>query len=101
MTIVLHLVFLMLYKRIVVNWQAIQVTKRRVSVLTNLGKAMVCRWLRRGFRDHATPSGGAHYVEAFLLWPSVYRPSMLRRVAAMAPLIVRICATEGGWLLGL
>ena len=47
--IVLHFVFLMLYKRFVVNWQAIQVTKRRVSVLTNLGKAMVCRWLRRGF----------------------------------------------------
>jgi len=49
MTIVLHFVFLMLYKRFVVNWQAIQVTKRRVSVLTNLGKAMVCHWLRRGF----------------------------------------------------
>ena len=49
MTIVLHFVFLVLYKRFVVNWQGIQVTKRRVSVLTNLGKAMVCRWLRRGF----------------------------------------------------
>ena len=58
MTFVLHFVFLMLNKRVVVNWQAIQVTtfaafatfatKRRVSVLTNLGKAMVCRWLRRG-----------------------------------------------------
>ena len=65
MTIVLHLVFLMLYKRIVVNWQAIQVTKRRVRTLTNVGKAMVCHRLRRGFRDHATPSGGAHYVERF------------------------------------
>ena len=48
MTIVLHLV-LMLYKRIVVNWQAIKVTKRRLSVLTNVGKAMVCHRLWRGF----------------------------------------------------
>ena len=32
----------------------------------------------------------------FLLWPSVYRPSVLRRVAAMTPLIIRVCATEGG-----
>ena len=48
MTIVLHLV-LMLYKRIVVNWQAIKVTKRSLNVLTNVGKAMVCHRLRRGF----------------------------------------------------
>ena len=48
MTIVLHLVFLMLYKRIVVNWQAIKVTKQRLSAFTNVGKSMVCHRLRRG-----------------------------------------------------